>query len=68
MFVVPLKVKVKQKLEVDDALILSLSLHQFSVLRVFKVGENYTERREVETRMWCHWGSNSRPRALRAAH
>ena len=76
------KVKVKQpyftsitrdsnstdKLEVDGALILPPSLHQCSVLRVFKASQSYTERREVETRIWCHQGSNSGPRAPKVAH
>ena len=33
----------------------SPSLHQCSVLRVFKTGQSYTERREVKlkTRTWC---------------
>ena len=44
------------------------SLHQCSVSRVFKASQSYTERREVETRMWCHRGSNSRPRTPKAAH
>ena len=39
------------KLEVDGTLILPPSLHQCSVLRVFKASQSYTERREVETRM-----------------
>ena len=34
------------------------SLHQCSVFRVFKTSQSYTERREVETRMWCHQGFN----------
>ena len=39
----------------------SASLHQCSLLRVFKAFQSYTERREVRTRMWCRWGLNSGP-------
>ena len=42
---------ITDKLEADGALISPPSLHQCSVLRVFKAGPSYSERREVETRM-----------------
>ena len=53
--------------EVDGALILFPSLHQLSVLREFKARQNYTVRREVETRIGCHWGLTLGPTALKAA-
>ena len=54
--------------EVDGALILSPSLHQCSILREFKARQNYTVRREVETRMGCHRESTSGTTALKALH
>ena len=42
---------ISDKLEVDGALLLPPSLHLFSVLRVFKDSQSYTEKREVEIRM-----------------
>ena len=45
-------------LKVDGSLILPLSFHQRSILRVFKGSWSYTERRSVETRIWCHRGSS----------
>ena len=54
--------------EVDGALILSPSLYQCSVLREFKARQNYTVRREVETRMGSHRGLTLGPTALKAAH
>ena len=54
--------------EVDGALILSPSLHQCSILREFKVRQNYTLRREVETRMECLWESTLGTTALKALH
>ena len=57
---------ITDKLEVDAALVLSPPLYQRSVLRVFKAIKSYTERREFKTRMWCHRGSYSEPRAPKA--
>ena len=59
---------IADKLEVNGAFISPpppTSLHQCTVLRVFKASQSYTERREVKTRMWCHRASNSKLRALR---
>ena len=38
------------KLEVEGALILTPSIHQCSVLRVFQASQSYPERIEVETK------------------
>ena len=47
---------ITDKLEVDASLVLSPSPYQWSVLRVFKASQSYTERREFKTRMRCHRG------------
>ena len=45
----------------EGALILSRSLHQCSVLWVFKATLSFTEKGEVKTRIWGHtWGSKTR--------
>ena len=57
---------ITDKLDVDGAVILPPISINASFLRVFKARQSYTERREVETTIWCHRGSNSRPRTLKA--